>query len=71
MYHCRISLDIVWIDVEHRVVEISADTPPCKGQASTCPSYGGHEVAKYVLELPAGSAKRHGIATGERVHFGL
>jgi uncharacterized protein len=71
MYHCRISLDIVWMDVEHRVVEIAADTPPCKGQSSTCPSYGGHEVAKYVLELPSGSAKRHGIATGEVVRFGL
>src|SRR5882757_1952062 len=71
MYHCLISLDIVWMDTEHRVVEISADTPACRGRSTTCPNYGGHAVAKYVLELPSGSAKKHGISTGEVVHFGL
>ena len=71
MYHCKIALDIVWMDAAHRVVEIAADTPPCRGKASSCPSYGGHAEAEYVLELPAGSARKHGIATGEVVHFGL
>jgi uncharacterized membrane protein (UPF0127 family) len=32
MYHCKIALDIVWMDAAHRVVEIAADTPPLPGK---------------------------------------
>jgi hypothetical protein len=71
MYHCRIALDIVWMDADHRIVEMSPDTPPCRGVASTCPSYGGHEPSEYVLELPAGSIRKHGLAEGETIEFRL
>jgi uncharacterized membrane protein (UPF0127 family) len=50
---------------------MSADTPPCKGKAKSCPSYGGHENALYVLELPAGSIKAHHLAVGQVVNFSL
>ncbi|MFZ0662204.1 MAG: DUF192 domain-containing protein [Acidobacteriaceae bacterium] len=69
MYHCKIGLDIIWMDAGHRIVEISADTPPCRGKAASCPSYGGHETSLYVLELPVGSAKAHHLAVGEVVRF--
>lgn len=71
MYHCRIGLDIVWMDDQHRIVEMSPNTPPCRGKSSTCPSYGGKEPAEYVLELPVGSIERHHLAVGERVDFQL
>jgi hypothetical protein len=71
MYHCKIGLDIVWMDSDHRIVEMSPDTPPCLGKSSTCPNYGGHEVAQYVLELPVGSIKKHRLAVGEKVEFSL
>ena len=71
MYHCKIGLDIIWMDPGHRIVEMSADTPPCKGLAKTCRSYGGHETALYVLELPAGSIKAHHLADGQLVNFNL
>jgi hypothetical protein len=71
MYHCKIGLDIVWMDSDHKIVEMSPDTPPCKGKSSTCPTYGGHEVAQYVLELPVGSIKKHKLAVGGTVEFGL
>lgn len=71
MYHCKIALDILWMDAGHRIVEISADTPPCRGKAASCPSYGGHETSLYVLELPAGSAKAHHLAVGQVVRFEL
>src|ERR1700727_116489 len=29
MYHCKIGLDIVWMDDQHKIVEMSPDTPPC------------------------------------------
>ncbi len=54
-----------------RIVEVSADTPPCKGKAKSCPSYGGHENALYVLELPVGSIKAHHLAVGQVVNFNL
>jgi hypothetical protein len=71
MYHCFIGLDILWMDAGHRIVEMSADTPPCKGKASSCVSYGGHETALYVLELPVGSIKAHHLAVGQMVNFNL
>ena len=71
MYHCFIGLDIIWMDAGHRIVEMSADTPPCKGKASTCASYGGHETSLYVLELPVGSIKANHLAVGQVVNFSL
>jgi len=69
MYDCRIGLDIVWMDQAHRIVEMSPNTPPCKGKSTTCPSYGGNETSLYVLELPVGSIKAHQLATGQTVNF--
>jgi uncharacterized protein len=69
MYHCFIGLDILWMDQGHHIVEMSANTPPCKGLAKTCPSYGGHETSIYVLELPVGSIKAHQLANGQVVNF--
>lgn len=71
MYHCKIGLDIVWMDEDHRIVEMSPNTPPCKGKASTCPSYGGHATSVYVLELPVGSIKAHDLQVGQTVNFNL
>ncbi len=69
MYQVRIPLDIIWMDANRRIVEISADTPPCKTKASQCPNYGGHEQAQYVLELSGGEAKRLGLQVGHTLDF--
>jgi uncharacterized protein len=71
MYHCKIGLDIVWMDNAHRIVELSPNTPPCLGKSSTCASYGGHATSLYVLELPVGSIKAHGLQVGQTVNFNL
>jgi uncharacterized protein len=71
MYDCKIGLDIIWMDQGHRIVEMSADTPPCKGKAASCPNYGGHETSLYVLELPVGSIKAHHLAVGQVVNFNV
>jgi hypothetical protein len=55
----------------HRIVEMSPDTLPCKGKASTCASYGGHATSSYVLELPVGSIKAHDLQVGQTVNFNL
>ena len=71
MYHCKIGLDIVWMDARHRIVEMSPNTPPCRGRSNTCPSYGGQEASMYVLELPVGDIARHHLKVGETVDFRL
>jgi uncharacterized membrane protein (UPF0127 family) len=45
------------------------NAPPCKTKASECVNYGGTEMAMYVLELPGGYARKHGIVKGETLQF--
>jgi uncharacterized protein len=71
MYDCKIGLDILWMDQGHRIVEMSPNTPPCRGASKTCPSYGGHATSIYVLELPVGSIKAHQLANGQVVNFNV
>ncbi|MGA2595161.1 MAG: DUF192 domain-containing protein, partial [Bryobacteraceae bacterium] len=65
MYQVRIPLDMLWMDSSRRIVEISADTPPCKTKASQCANYGGHQQAQFVLELGGGEAQRLGLHVGD------
>jgi uncharacterized membrane protein (UPF0127 family) len=60
----RFPLDLVWLDVDHRVVAVESDAQPCT--ATQCPILrppnAVHSVA--VLELPSGHAARHLITVG-------
>ena len=69
MYQVRIPLDMLWMESSRRIVEISADTPPCKTKASQCPTYGGHQQAQFVLELGGGEAQRLGLHVGDTLDF--
>jgi len=66
----RVPLDIIWLDREKRIVEISPNTPPCTAKdAVGCPMYGGHAVARFVLELNGGLAERYGLKVGQQLSF--
>jgi len=70
MYQCRISLDMIWMNQERRIVEIAENVPPCPpGPPERCPNYGGHEAAMFVLELAAGQAAKHGLKNGQVIDF--
>jgi uncharacterized membrane protein (UPF0127 family) len=69
MFQCLIPLDIVWMDRDRRIVEISADTPPCTTNAGECPTYGGNYDSLYVLELGGGMAARYGLKVGDTLRF--
>ena len=71
MFQVKMPLDIVWLDARRRIVEISADTPPCPdGPASKCPHYGGRALdALYVVEVAGGVAARHGLKLGDGLVF--
>ena len=71
MFHCKIALDIVWMDENHKIVEMSPRTPLCTGRAESCPTYGGEQLSLYVLELPVGDIQKHRLAIGETIDFQL
>ncbi|MEO7142744.1 MAG: DUF192 domain-containing protein [Bryobacteraceae bacterium] len=70
LYQVRVPLDILWMNSNRRIVEISADSKPCPLQsAKACPLYGGHEDALFVLELAAGVAAKNGLQVGDTLTF--
>ena len=69
MHDVKIPLDIIFMDEARKIVEISADTPPCTSDPKECPVYGGHHDEQFVLELGAGEARRLGLQTGQSLTF--
>ena len=70
MYQTKIPLDLIWMDHDRRIVEMSLDTPPCTSSSATaCPNYGGNFKSKYVLEVNAGVARKNGLKTGDTLDF--
>lgn len=67
MKDMKIPIDIIWINAGKEIVDIKADVQP-----STYPSvFVPKAKAKYVLELPAGTAKNKHILIGKNVTFDL
>ena len=68
MYQVKIPLDIIWMDPNRRVVEISANTASVPLEsARECPSFGGHDNG----QLRAGTRGRHGGEIRRRRRLGL
>jgi uncharacterized membrane protein (UPF0127 family) len=65
MKNTLIPLDILYFDANRRLVSVQAKVPPCK--ADPCPSYPSDLPARYVLELPAGTAARIGVMVGDEL----
>ena len=74
MQNCRISLDILWLDQSMKIASMAESVPPCRlpgceppCASNSCPSYppAPGTRAKYVVELAAGFAKRHGLKAGQ------
>ncbi len=62
MKQTLIPLDILFFDREGRLVQSFKNVQPCR--ISPCKTYTNTEPAQYVLELPAGSAKRIRLTAG-------
>ncbi|MEI7036258.1 DUF192 domain-containing protein [Fulvimonas yonginensis] len=65
MKNTLIPLDILYFDDGRKLVSMQLDVPPCK--ADPCPSYPSDAPARYVLELPAGTARRIGVQAGDEL----
>ncbi len=60
-----IPLDILFFDKDRKLVSMQLNVPPCK--TVPCPTYPSNEPAKYVLELPAGTAVAIGASVGDEL----
>ena len=69
MKNTLVSLDMLWLDDEKRIIHIEANVPPCREEP--CPSYGPLRAARYVLELKGGVAAELGLKISDRVMFAL
>lgn len=64
MKNTPIYLDILWMNAAGEIVGISENTPPCA--ANPCSSYVSEGLAKYVLEISGGQARKIGARLGDR-----
>ncbi len=69
MREMRFSLDLIWVDAEWRVVDITREAPPpAPGVPSNAlPTYSPATPAQYVLEINGGLARRLQIEIGDVV----
>ncbi len=65
MRNMNFPIDIIWLDGQKRVVYIKHNAKPARGLDFT--THRPSAIARYVLELPSGTAKNIKINTGQRV----
>jgi hypothetical protein len=58
-------IDILFLDRKGALVDLSHRAPPCR--RDPCPTYRSDAPARYVLELPAGTAERLDLQPGRRL----
>ena len=69
MHNCNFPLDIVFIGPDRRVVEIAENAAPCHTEPAQCPTYGGHALYQFVLEINGGDGAKHGVKDGALIAF--
>lgn len=67
MKNCYIPLDLIWLDGNNRIVDITKQAPPCA--EDPCPNYYPSAPALNVLEVQGGIAEAHGLAVGDVLVF--
>jgi uncharacterized membrane protein (UPF0127 family) len=67
MKNMKISIDILWLDREKRIIHIERKVPPCK--KPPCASYSSKIPALYVLEIKAGMADKNKLKLYDRLEF--
>jgi hypothetical protein len=68
MKNTLISLDMIFIDSNNKIVDIMTAVP-CEKEP--CKSYTPKAEAKYVLEVNAGFAEKHNIQIGDEVKLNI
>jgi uncharacterized membrane protein (UPF0127 family) len=64
MFGMRFPIDIIWVDSNKRVVDVTEDARPCW---LFCKVHRPKRKARYVIEVNSGFAKRNKIKKGDKV----
>ncbi len=67
MKNVLISLDIIWLNKDKKVVYVAENCQPCL--ELPCPSIKSDKAAKYVLEISGGLASEMGLSIGGELEF--
>ncbi len=68
MKNMLIGLDIIWIDENGKIIDITKYAQPCINDIDTC-TYKPKDKVRYVLEVNAGFTDRYGIKEGQIVRI--
>ena len=68
MMNMSIPIDMIWINKEKKVVDITKNAQPC---GLICSSYIPKEKVMYVLEVNANFTERHNVKIGSQLKFEL
>jgi uncharacterized membrane protein (UPF0127 family) len=66
MKNCKVSLDVLWLDADHRILHIEHGLPPCPDEGD-CPGTAPLLPSRYVIEFAAGTAKAQGLKVGDPI----
>ena len=64
MIKMKFPLDIIWLDEEMKIVNITKGCFPC---ISECISYSSKYKVKYAIEMTAGNADSYGFKIGKKI----
>ena len=67
MKNMKISIDIIWLDKDKRIVHIEKNVPPC--ETEDCPSYAPAALSKYVLEIKSGFSEEYELTLYDKLEF--
>lgn len=65
MKNCFISLDMIWLDKNYTVADITKNAQPCSSEP--CPYFTPDVPVRNVLEVNGGTADAHGLKKGDRL----
>ncbi len=65
MKNCLINLDIVFLDKNLTVVDISRNVPPCESEP--CPYYFPSKPYRYVLEVRGNLSLEHNLNSDDKI----
>src|SRR3989337_2324833 len=65
MKNCLVSLDLLWLDRDNRIIYMKERVPPCR--AEPCPTYKPPLKSRYVLEVHEGLADKEGLVPGSQL----
>lgn len=65
MKNCLINLDIIFLDKNLTIVDISRNVPPCENDP--CPYYFSSKPYRYVLEVRGNLSKEHNLNPQDKI----